>query len=381
MPNQFNAFEWLNITSMHDMLTPDVLRSAGKAGLAFVVTGLLVALSKRLINRYGAQRLNPHDLKTVESGVSYTLWCIGIVFAMRAAGVELAMFVPGGARGVVRALVAVGAASLLAPLARRSVAHLPVAHWNAQHQILVERVVTYAIWAIGGTTALSELGFNLTFVLGGAGFVAGAAAFASQQSVAQVVSGLFLVIEQPFEIGDTITLSGVTGEVLSIDWLSTKLRTADNLFVRVPNATTLNNIVTTVSHFPIRRLDIPLGVAYGEDLNRVGKVLLGVSEKNPLGLEDPKPVFMVLGFGESEVQLQLSVWVRRERLVDFRNSILHEIKTAFAAEGIEIPYPHRALLVGNRQAALKIQSFSEHATMAGAGAGDRQASGSQARAL
>ncbi|RXM22074.1 mechanosensitive ion channel, partial [Citrobacter sp. AAK_AS5] len=88
-----------------------------------------------------------------------------------------------------------------------------------------------------------------------------------------LISGLFLVMERPFVVGDVITVDDVTGEVLTIDMLSTKLRTFDNLYVRMPNETIIKSRVTNLTHFPIRRIDLRLGVAYREDLARVRAVL------------------------------------------------------------------------------------------------------------
>jgi small-conductance mechanosensitive channel len=141
-------------------------------------------------------------------------------------------------------------------------------------------------------------------------------------------------------VGDT------TGEVLSIDALSVKLRTFDNLFVRIPNETLIKSQVTTLTRFPIRRLDLKLGVAYKEDINRVLEVLRRVAERNLTCLDDPAPLFIFLGFGDSALEIQFSVWATRERFLDLRNTIQAEIKAAFDEAGIEIPFPHRSLYTG-----------------------------------
>jgi len=126
-----------------------------------------------------------------------------------------------------------------------------------------------------------------------------------------------------------------------------KLRTFDNLFVRIPNETLIKSEVTTLTRFPIRRIDLAIGVAYKEDIKKVRKILERVAQANPLCLDEPKPIFVFLGFGESSLDMQFSVWVKREKFIDLKNSIHEEIKEAFDAEGIEIPFPHRSLYTGS----------------------------------
>lgn len=245
-------------------------------------------------------------------------------------------------------------ASLLSSMAGRLLHRLIGSRMVPQHAMLARRILTYGVWALALLLSLQAMSINLTPLLGAVGIISGAAVFASQRGLSQAFSGLILVAERPFNVGDTITLGGVTGEVLSVDLLSTKLRTPDNLFVRVPNETTLNSTITTISHFPIRRLDIQVGVAYAEDVDRVSRVLFEVAEKNPLGLEDPKPVFMFTGLGESSLEIQFCVWGRRERFLDLKNSMHTGIVNAFTRHGIDIPFPHRALVVGGKQESLSV---------------------------
>ena len=148
-------------------------------------------------------------------------------------------------------------------------------------------------------------------------------------------------------MGDTIRVGTTTGEVLSIDPLSVKLRTFDNLFVRIPNESLIKSEVTTLTRFPIRRADLLVGVAYKEDLKKVRAILEEVADKNPLCLEEPKPRYIFQGFGASSLDIQFSVWAKRENFLDLKNSIYDEIKTAFDEQGVEIPFPHVSLYTGS----------------------------------
>lgn len=250
------------------------------------------------------------------------------------------------ALGILRAVILLLLGFLAASIAARLPRRLMGRHFSAHHVMLVRRVVYYGILALFFASALRELGFSLSVLLGAAGVLSVAIGFASQTSASNLISGLFLIAERPFSIGDTISVGGTTGEVLSIDLLSVKLRTPENLYVRIPNEQLIKSAVTTLTRFPIRRLDLKIGVAYKEDISRVRNVLLGLAERNPLCLDEPRPQFAFTGFGDSALDIQFSVWARRERYGDLRDSLQEEIKRAFDEAGIDIPFPHRTLQLG-----------------------------------
>ncbi|WP_339669549.1 mechanosensitive ion channel family protein [Dasania marina] len=221
-------------------------------------------------------------------------------------------------------------------------------------QLILKRSVFYILLGLFTVSALKQLGFDLTVLLGAAGIFTVAIGFASQTSASNLISGLFLMIERPFSITDVIRVGDTTGEVISIDLLSVKLRTYDNLFVRIPNETMIKTEVTTLTKFPIRRADLKISVAYKEDIDRVKKLLLDLSSKNPLCLEEPAPLFIFSGFGESSIDIQLSVWAQRTNFLKLKNSMLESIKKAFDEQGIEIPFPHLSLYAGSATQAIPV---------------------------
>lgn len=211
-------------------------------------------------------------------------------------------------------------------------------------------------------TVLTELGFSLAPLLGAAGIVGIALGFASQTSVSNVISGFFLMGEEPFVVGDIIEVGSTRGYVLSIDMMSVKLRTFDNRFVRIPNESLIKTEVINVTRFPIRRVDMQIGVAYKEDLEVVREVLLQVARDNPLCLMEPEPLFVFQGFGDSSVNYLFGVWGTRENWLTLRTSMYEEVKAAFDARGIEIPFPHRTLYVGAATDPFPIRSFDDEST-------------------
>lgn len=257
---------------------------------------------------------------------------------------------------VSRAIILIIVGALVARLISSAVTRMADKKMDSHRVMLLKRGSYYLVLMLFLVSALRELGFNLSVLLGAAGVFSVAIGFASQTSASNLISGLFLMAERSFSVGDVIRVGETTGEVLAIDLLSVKLRTFDNLFVRIPNETLIKSEVTTVTRFPIRRLDIMVGVAYKEDLKKVRTVLEEVANKNPLCLEEPKPLYIFQGFGESSLDIQYSVWAKREKFLELKNSIHEEIKNAFDEQGIEIPFPHRTLYTGTATEPFPIQS-------------------------
>ena len=258
----------------------------------------------------------------------------------------LRTFVSGElARSGLRAAVALAIGLVVILLIRRALGRTRRLH--PQHLLLIRRGLSYLVVVLAVAWALRELGFELGTLLGAAGLLTVALGFASQTSVSNVISGLFLIGERPFVVGDIINVGDTTGEVVSVDLLSVKLRTYDNLMVRIPNESMLKSNVTNLTQYPIRRADLQIGVAYKESIPRVREILMSVADKNPLCLEEPKPLFIFRGYGASSLDMQFSVWAKRESWLDMRNAVYEEIKQAFDDHGVEIPFPHVSVYAGS----------------------------------
>ncbi len=249
----------------------------------------------------------------------------------------------GTGAAILRSLVILLFGLLLARGAGLLVSNTLSRRMSAQGAFLLRRAVTYTILILTFISILRELGFKLHALLGAAGVLTVAVGFASQTSASNLISGLFLVAEQPFSIGDMIRIGELTGEVLSIDLLSVKLRTPENLYVRVPNESIIKSNVTTITRFPIRRHDLKLRVTFREDLERVRDCLMQVARSQPGCLAEPDPLFIVTGFADSGVDIQFSTWARREGFLNFRNEIAGEVLRAFRREGIAVALPQLRL--------------------------------------
>lgn len=217
---------------------------------------------------------------------------------------------------------------------------------SRQRMMLVIRTIVYTGYTGLVLIVVREMNYDLTALFGAAGVVGIVIGVASQTSIGNIISGLFLVSEKSFELGDVIRVGDKTGTVYSIDLLSIKIKTFDNLLIRIPNQTVISSEVTNVTKFPIRRLDFKVGVAYKEDLRKVKTILEQVARNNPLCLEEPEPMILYQDFGDSSINLTFAVWFEKANFQAVKNSVFIEIKEAFDREGIEIPFPHISVYAG-----------------------------------
>ncbi|MGM0545949.1 MAG: mechanosensitive ion channel family protein [Bacteroidota bacterium] len=221
--------------------------------------------------------------------------------------------------------------------------------------MLAGKVVFYTGIILMIITVMGQMGISLAPLLAGAGIVGVALGFASQTSVSNIISGLFLIAEQPFKVDDIINVGGTMGYVMSIDVLSIKLRTFDNMFVRIPNETIIKTEVTNLTRFPIRRFNAKVSVAYKEDIEQVREILLDVAEKNQYSLSEPAPQIIFEAFGASSIDLDFRIWAPVDEWILLKNSIQEEVKKRFDEEGIEIPFPHVSFYTGSESKPLPIE--------------------------
>ncbi|MFW5689009.1 MAG: mechanosensitive ion channel family protein [Spirochaetota bacterium] len=210
---------------------------------------------------------------------------------------------------------------------------------TAQVTMLITKGVSYLGFAIIVSIALLELGVNLTPVLGAAGIVGLAVGVASQASLSNMISGLFLVSEKPFSVGDVIKTTDTVGVVESIDLLSVKIRTFDNLFIRVPNEKLAATQLTNITRYPIRRVDIRLVIPFDADLVRVGELLISIAAENPDCLQEPAPLILPDTFVEYGTELLFGVWFAKSDFLKVKSALYAAILKRFSEEGIELAMP------------------------------------------
>lgn len=218
---------------------------------------------------------------------------------------------------------------------------------------LINRMVRFVVLALGVVLALDLLGLNIAPLLAGAGVMGLALSLAAKDTLSNLIAGVLLIMDRPFKVGDRIELwsapneTGTWGDVIEVGLRATKIRNPDNLVIIVPNSLIMvRDIINYTMSGQDIRLRIPFSVAYESDIERA-KVLLVEAAKQVRGVKlDPAPIVIVRGFGPSDVQIQLRVWIlearNRRRIAD---EITGKAVAAFADAGVEIPYPKRELII------------------------------------
>lgn len=235
------------------------------------------------------------------------------------------------------------------------------------HQsMLVRRLTFYTVFFLFIASAIQQLGFEITALLGATGILTVAIGIASQTSMSNIISGIFLIGEKPFEIGDTIKINETIGEVIAIDFLSVKIRTSENTMIRIPNEVLIKSAITNISYFPIRRVDITLGVAYKTNFDKIEQILFDIAKNNKLCLDEPKPSLTILNFADTVINIQFSVWARQENYHALKNSFQNEIKNAFTTENITTFFTPQSFCIYSESTPFPIKIISNEKQMQGA---------------
>ena len=205
----------------------------------------------------------------------------------------------------------------------------------------VGNLVYFALLAFVVLAALGQVGIQTTSfiaVIGAAGLAVG---LALQGSLANFAAGVLLVIFRPFKVGDYIEGAGVGGIVEEIHIFNTLLCTLDNKAIIVPNAKLTGDNITNYTMKEKRRVDLVFSVSYGEEIEKVKRVIAGVLGSDARILKDPSPTVAVLGIEGGSVTFAVRPWVRTEDYWDVYFNTNENMKKQFDAEGIKIPVPRR----------------------------------------
>jgi len=196
---------------------------------------------------------------------------------------------------------------------------------------------------LGAYVFLMIWGIDPTAWLASAGVIGIVVGFAARDSLANLFSGIFIVADAPFKIGDFIVLdTGERGEVTHLGMRSTRLLTRDDVEVTIPNAVMANSKIVNESGGPWekQRIRVPVGVAYGSDVDEVCRVLEQVALDHPEVVRQPAPRVRMRAFGSSSLDFELLAWIDRPMLRGrIRHDLLKGVYYAFIENGIEIPFP------------------------------------------
>ncbi|OOR90708.1 mechanosensitive ion channel protein MscS [Moraxella caviae] len=193
--------------------------------------------------------------------------------------------------------------------------------------------------------ALNKLGINtnsFVAILGGAAVAIGVSL---KDQLSNLAAGVMIVLFRPFGRGDTVEVGGYVGTVIDITLVNTRIRTADNHEVIIPNGDITTSASTNFSSLPTRRVPITVGIGYGADIKHAKEIMLTIATQHEAALQIPEPVVRVTALAESSVDLTLYVWAQNNDWFGLQCDLLEQIKYAFDEAGVEIPFPNRTVQI------------------------------------
>lgn len=205
-----------------------------------------------------------------------------------------------------------------------------------QSKDLLRKAVMYIGTGVLLVIVLNAAGVSVGALLGAAGVLGIAIGIASQTSLSNIISGLFLVSERFFEIKDIVQVGDVVGVVHSIDLLSVKVRTFDNVLIRIPNQQLIEQNITNLTRFPVRRMDIRVTVPFEQELTSTLEALRRALRECLLVLGEPPPFLMVLDPTENGWKILVGAWFEHRDYVSVRNDMTAAIQRVFAEEGMRL---------------------------------------------
>ena len=205
------------------------------------------------------------------------------------------------------------------------------------------RFVHYIILTLGLYIGLTTINIPLGAILGLFAVIGVGIGFGLQNITSNFISGIILLIERPIKVGDRVEVNNVWGDVKKINLRTTLVETPDNITIIVPNSKLLENDVINYSYGDSRiRLQVPVGVAYGSDCEKISEILLNVADENAKVLKDPKPKIWFREFGDSSLNFLLLCWIpNAAEKFNIISEINYAVDKKFRENGVEIPFPQR----------------------------------------
>ena len=200
-------------------------------------------------------------------------------------------------------------------------------------------VVTKACWAVLLVMVVGRLGVDvgpLIAGLGATGFIIG---FACQESLGNFASGMMIALNEPFKVGDFVDAAGLSGTILEVNMMATVMKTPDGKRIVVPNKSVWGGPIVNYNTLGLRRVDLQVGIDYGEDPARAVKVIREAVARVPGVLADPEATVAVASLNDSAVQINVRPWAKSADYWPVAAATLTEVKSALEKAGIKIPFP------------------------------------------
>ena len=210
---------------------------------------------------------------------------------------------------------------------------------------LFSSVAAWFVYIIGVIAALNYLGVNTSGILAALGAIGLAVGLALRDTLGNIASGLLIIFLRPFKAGDFIECGSISGTVKEIGLFSTTLSRPDGIAVSSPNSSLWGAPVLNYTTNPFRRIDIPVGISYSDNIDTALKTLIQLASSDSRVQAEPAPAAMVSSLSESSVDITLRVWTRREDFWNVKFDLTRMAKESIISAGLSIPFPQRSLII------------------------------------
>lgn len=323
-------------------------RAVAALVIAFAIANILAFIISKIIGKLvqkTGNRLDDQITTLLRTPVYWSIILVGTLMAIALAqlpspltkggsGITLSLLIVIWSVFVIRVL-----RLIVKAVSDRSGSHSVI---RPQTQPLFNNIVLVLVLAMSVYLVFYTWDIDMTAWLASAGIIGIAVGFAAKDTLANLFAGVFILADAPYKIGDYVVLdSGERGKVTHIGIRSTRILTRDDVEITIPNSIMGNTRVTNQSGGPYEkfRTRVPVGVAYGSDIDQVRRVLMDIATQEPEVCKEPQPRVRFRQFGASSLDFELLCWVDnpefRGRVVDALNSTIYK---RFKVEGIEIPY-------------------------------------------
>ena len=200
-------------------------------------------------------------------------------------------------------------------------------------------VVTKVCWAVLLIMVAGRLGVNVAPLIAGLGATGFIIGFACQESLGNLASGMMIAINEPFKVGDVVDAAGHTGCILEVNMMATVMKTADGKRIVIPNKSVWGGPIVNYNTLGLRRVDLQVGIDYGEDVTKAIDVIRETVSRIPGVLSEPALGVAVASLNDSAVQINVRPWVKSADYWPVASATLTEVKEALFSAGVKIPFP------------------------------------------
>lgn len=200
-------------------------------------------------------------------------------------------------------------------------------------------VISKSCWAMLLIMVAGRLGVNVGPLIAGLGVTGFILGFAFQESLGNLASGMMIAINEPFKVGDWVDAAGHSGSIVEVNMMATIMTSADNKRIVIPNKSVWGGPIVNYNTLGIRRVDMQVGIDYGEDVRKAMDVVMQTLVADSRVLKNPAPAVAVASLDDSAVTLTVRPWAKSGDYWGVRSDTLADVKSALASAGISIPFP------------------------------------------